>query len=58
MFFVKATLARSKVEVYMLAKYVDDVDVAMSVIKKGWRRKEIEKGVRQLDTAKKLNNRI
>ena len=45
----KATLSRTKVEVYMLAKYVDDVNVAIGIIQKGWRWKESEQGRKKLE---------
>ena len=42
-------LKANEVIIYLLAKYVDDVDVAMGIIPKGWKWKEIQKGSRQLE---------
>ena len=34
---IRASLSRNKIEIYLLSKYVDTVNIAISLISKGWK---------------------
>ena len=45
---IRRSLLKSKIEVFLFAKYVDDVDVATKVIKEGYRWEETGGGALEL----------